>query len=80
MLGRIEVEDLGYLGVADSGVAVRSVFYGCDGRDASGSGEESGAEIFYSIADGSDATQAGDDDTIHSVFLVIPSPVITQAG
>jgi len=31
---------------------------------AGGSGEEGGAEVRYGVADGGDASQAGDDDTI----------------
>jgi hypothetical protein len=77
MLRGVEVEDLGGLLVADSRVAIGGVFYRCDRGDAGDSGEEGGAKSFYGIADGSDTTQAGDDDAIHSGFLVIPDPVIT---
>ena len=46
---------------------------GREGSDAGGAVEEGGAEVFYGVADGSDAAEASDDDTIHfeSVLLLL---------
>ncbi len=42
-----------------------------EGGDAGGAGEEGGAEVRYGIADGGDAAQSGDDDTIHFFSLMV---------
>src|SRR5215469_7157305 len=65
VLGGIEVEDLRRLPVANAGVAVRCVLYGCNGSDAGLASEERLAKGRNGGADGGDAAEACDDDTIH---------------
>jgi hypothetical protein len=55
-----EAEALGFV----MSFAGRGFGVGREGSYAGGSGEESGAEVCYGVADGGDATQAGDDYSI----------------
>ena len=65
VLGGIEVEDLRRLLVANAGVAVGCVLYGRNGSDAGLASEERFAKGGNGGADGRDAAEACDDDTIH---------------
>ena len=65
----VEVFDCGGLGEAEAlgfivGFAGRGLGIGREWGDAGCSREEGGAEVRYGVADGGDAAQAGDDDTI----------------
>ena len=65
VLAGVEVFDGGGLGEAEAlGCRAGGFGVGREGGDAGGSGEEGGAEVRDGVADGSDAAQAGDDDTI----------------
>ena len=65
----VEVFDGGGLGEAEAlrlvmSFATGSFGIGREGSDAGGASEEGGAEVCYGVADGSDASQASDDDSI----------------
>jgi hypothetical protein len=64
----VEAFDGSRLGEAEALSFAGGFGVGREGSDASGSGEEGGPEVRYGVADGSDAAQAGDDDTIQMLF------------
>jgi len=64
VLTGIEVFDGGGLGEAEALGVAGSFGVGREGSDAGGAVEEGGAEVCDGVADGGDAAQAGDDDTI----------------
>jgi hypothetical protein len=55
VLERVEADDLGHLGEADSGMACGGSGKGPDGGDSGDAGEEGMTEVVDGIADGSDA-------------------------
>ena len=76
VLAGVEVFDGAGLGEAEAlglvvGFAGGGFWIGREGRDAGGSGEEGGAEVRYGVADGGDASEAGDYDTIHFFSLMV---------
>ena len=66
MLGGVEVFDCGGLGEAEAGGRAGCFGVGREGGDAGGAGEERRAEGFDGVADGGDATQACDYNTVHA--------------
>jgi hypothetical protein len=70
VLADVEVFDGGGAGEAEAlGLVVRFAGWGLrvgwEGGDTGGAGEERGAEVRDGVADGGDASEAGDYDTIH---------------
>ncbi len=64
----IEVFYGGGLGEAEALGGAGSFGVGREGSDAGNPVKEGGAEVWYGVADGGDAAQACDDDTIHSLL------------
>ena len=64
VLAGVEVFDGGRLAEAEALGVAGGLRVVRDGSDAGGPGEEGGAEVCDGVADGSDAAEACDDDTI----------------
>ena len=74
VLAGVEVFDGGGPGEAEAlglvvGFAGRGFRVGREGGDAGGAAKERGAEVRDGVADGGDASEAGDYDTIHFFSL-----------
>ena len=66
MLGWVEVFDCGGLGETKALGGARCLWVGRERCNAGGAGEKRGAEGFDGVADGGDATQACDYNTVHA--------------
>jgi len=71
VLARVEVFDEGGAGEAEALGLAGGFRVGREGRDAGGSGEESGAEVCDGVSYGGDTAEAGDYDTIHCFSLMV---------